>query len=97
MDHSSRLGQQKAAPTLHLVTALRRAHDGTEAPVWWPTPQEAQEELRRTKKWHGDSRDQRSYRRGDDAPGGGGGHGGGSGNGGGGDSYHGRGLSLIHI
>ena len=73
IDHSSWLGQQKAAPTLDLVTALRRAHDETQVPVLWPTSQEAQEELRRTKKRRGDSRDPRGYRRGDDSPGGGGG------------------------
>ena len=33
MDHSSWRGKQKAGPTLALVTALRRAHDATEAPV----------------------------------------------------------------
>ena len=33
MDHSSWRGQQKAGPTLALVTALRRAHDEVEAPV----------------------------------------------------------------
>ena len=65
MDHNSWLEQQKAAPTLDLVTALRRAHDETQAPVLWPTPQEAQEELHGTKKRCGDSRDQRGYRRGD--------------------------------
>ena len=59
MDHSSWRGQQKAGPTLALVTALRRAHDATETPVLWPTPQDAREELRRTKKWRGDSRDER--------------------------------------
>ena len=53
MDHSSWLGQQKATPTLDLVTALRRAHDETQAPELWPTPQEAQEELRRTKSGAG--------------------------------------------
>ena len=49
MDNSSWQGQQEAGPTLALVTALRRAHDATETPVLWPTPQEALEELRRTK------------------------------------------------
>ena len=49
MDHSSWRGQQKAGPTLTLVATLRRAHDDTEAPVLWPTEQEAREELRRTK------------------------------------------------
>ena len=48
-DHSSWSGQQKGGPTLALIIALRRAHDETETPVLWPTPQEAQEELRRTK------------------------------------------------
>ena len=43
------------------------------------TPQEAREELRRTKKRRGDSRDERDYRRGDGGFGGNGGHGGGSG------------------
>ena len=38
MDHSSWLSQQKAAPTLDLVTALRMAHDEAQAPVLWPTP-----------------------------------------------------------
>ena len=33
MDHSSWRGQQKAGPTLALVTTLRRAHVETEAPV----------------------------------------------------------------
>ena len=91
MDHSSWRGQQKAGPTLALVAALRRAHDETEAPVLWPTPQEALEELRRTKKRRGDSRDERDYRRVDG--GGSGGHGGGSGNGGGGGSHHRRGRN----
>ena len=91
MDHSSWRGQQKAGPTLALVTALRRAHDATETPVLWLTPQEALEELRRTKKRRGDSRGARDYRRGDGGSGGDGGHGSGSGNGGGGDSHHRRG------
>ena len=56
MDHSSWRGQQKAGPTLALVTALRRAHDATETPVLWPTPQEALAELRSTKKRRGDNR-----------------------------------------
>ena len=71
MDHSSWRGQQKAGPTLALVTALRRAHDATDTPVLWPTPQEAREELHRTKKRRGDSRDERDYRRGDGGSGGG--------------------------
>ena len=87
MDHSSWRGQQEAGPTLALVTALRRAHDATETPVLWPTPPEALEELRRTKKRRGDSRGARDYRRGDGS-GGDGDHGGGSGNGGGGDSHN---------
>ena len=33
IDHSSWRGQLKAAPTLALVTALRRAHDAAEVPV----------------------------------------------------------------
>ena len=70
MDHSSWRGQQKAGPTLALVTALRRAHDEAEAPVLWPTPQEALEEHRRTKKWRGDSSDERDYRRGNGGSGG---------------------------
>ena len=78
MDHSSWRGQQEAGPTLALVTALRRAHDATETPVLWPTPQEAREELRRTKRRRGDSRGARGYRRGDGGSGGDGGHGGGS-------------------
>ena len=65
IDHISWRGQTKAGPTLVLATALRRAHDETQAPVLWPTAQEAQERLRRTKTWRGDSRDQRGYRRGD--------------------------------
>ena len=93
MDHSSWIGKQKAAPTLDLVTALRRAHDETQASVLCPTPQEAQEELRRTKKRRSDSRDRSGHRCGDKDSGGGGfgrggGHGGDSGNGGGGDSHH---------
>ena len=91
MDHSSWSGQQKAGPTLVLVTALRKAHDATEAPVLWPTPEEALEELRRTKKWRVDSRDERGYRHGDGGSMVGGGHGGGSGNGGVGDSHQRRG------
>ena len=91
MDHSSWRGQQEAGPTLALVTALRRAHDATETPVLWPTPQEAWEELRRTNKRRGDSRDERDYRRGDGGSGGDGGHGGDSGNGGSGDSHNRRG------
>ena len=91
MDHSSWRGQQEAGPTLALVTALRRAHDATETPVLWPTPQEALEELRRTKKRRGDSRGAWDYRRGDGGSGGDGGHGGDSGNGGGGDSHNRRG------
>ena len=55
MDHSSWSGQQKAGPTSALVTALGRAHDETEAPVLWPTPLEALEELRRTKERRGDT------------------------------------------
>ena len=43
MDHSSWQGQQRAAPTLDLVTALRMAHDEAQASVLWPTPQEEQE------------------------------------------------------
>ena len=70
MDHSSWRGQQKAGPTLALVTALRRAHDEAEAPVLWPTPQEALEEHRRTKKRRGDSSDERDYRRGNGGSGG---------------------------
>ena len=50
LEHSSWSGQKKAGLTLALVTALRRDHDATEAPVLWPTPQEALEEFRRTKK-----------------------------------------------
>ena len=91
MDHSSWRGQQKAGPTLSRVTALRRAHDATETPVLWPTPQTALEELRCTKKRRDDSLGARDYRRGDGGSGGDGGHGGGSGNGGGGDSHNRRG------
>ena len=57
IDHSSWRGQLKAGPTLALVTALRRAHDAADAPVFWPTPQEAQEELSRAKKRRGGTRD----------------------------------------
>ena len=49
-------GTEEGGTNLALVTALRRAHDATEAPVLWPTPQEALEELR-TNKRRGDSRD----------------------------------------
>ena len=91
MDHSSWRGQQKAGPTLALVTAFRRAHDEAEAPVMWPTLQEALEEHRRTKKQPGDRRDERDYRRGDGGSGGSSSHGGGSGNGGRGDSHNRRG------
>ena len=91
MDHSTWRGQQEAGPTLALVTALRRAHDATETPVLWPTPQDALEELRRTKRRRGDSRDERDYRRGDGGSGGDGGNGGGSSNGGGGNSHNRRG------
>ena len=38
MDHSPWQGQQRAAPTLDLVTALRMAHDEGQAPVLWQTP-----------------------------------------------------------
>ena len=41
IDHISWRGQKKAGPTLALATALRRAHDETQAPVLWPTAQEA--------------------------------------------------------
>ena len=76
MDHSSWRGQQKAGPTLALVAALRRAHDETEAPVLWPTPHEALEELQHTKPRRGNSRDDRDYRCGDGGSRGSGGHGG---------------------
>jgi len=91
IDHSSWRGQLKAGPTLALVTALRRAHDAAGTPVYWPTPQEAQEELRRAKKRRGGTRDGRSHRREDGGDGRSGGHGGGNGHGGGGDSHHRRG------
>ena len=38
MDNSSYQGQERAAPTLALVNALRLAHDEIEDPVLWPTP-----------------------------------------------------------
>ena len=64
MDHSSWQGQLRAAPTLELVTALWLAHDDAQGAVLWPTPQEEQEELRRSKKRRGDSRDRLDHRRG---------------------------------
>ena len=40
MDNSSYQGQERAAPTLALVNALRLAHDEIEDPVLWPTPED---------------------------------------------------------
>ena len=56
-------GQQRAAPTLSLVFALRKAHDSVSHNVLWPTPEEEQEERRRVKKQRGDSRDYRERSR----------------------------------
>ena len=81
MGPSSWQGQLRAAPNSDLVTALRVAHDEAQDAVLRPTPQEEQEELRRTMKRRGDSRDRLDHRRGGGASGGGGpgsngGHGG---------------------
>ena len=48
MGPSSWQGQLRAAPTPDSVTVLRVAHNEAQDTVLWLTPQEEQEELRRT-------------------------------------------------
>ena len=97
MDRSKWKGQQTAAPTLALVNALRLAHDYAWETVLWPTPEEEQEERRRTNKQHGDSRDRRmdDHRGGVGSEGSDGHGGGGGGKGGRGDPHHRRGVTAV--